>query len=70
MLIKDITDYLEKLAPISLQESYDNSGLLIGSPKSNIEKALITLDVTEKVIEEAISEKCGLIIVRGTTKNG
>ncbi len=62
MLIQEITNYLEKLAPVSLQESYDNTGLLIGSGKSNIEKALITLDVTEEVINEAISEKCGLII--------
>ncbi len=62
MLIKDITGYLEKLAPISLQESYDNSGLIIGSPQTNVEKVLITLDVTERVIEEAIFEKCGLII--------
>lgn len=62
MLIQEITYYLEKLAPVSLQESYDNSGLLIGSSKKNIDKALITLDVTEEVIEEAINENCGLII--------
>lgn len=62
MLIKEITYYLEKLAPVSLQESYDNSGLLIGSYEKNIGKALITLDVTEEVIEEAINENCGLII--------
>jgi dinuclear metal center YbgI/SA1388 family protein len=62
MLIREITNYLEKLAPISLQESYDNSGLLIGSYNKNIEKALITLDVTEEVINEAINENCGLII--------
>lgn len=62
MLIEEITNYLEKLAPVSLQESYDNTGLLIGSGKNDIEKALITLDVTEEVIKEAISEKCGLII--------
>lgn len=62
MLIQEITDYLEKLAPVSLQESYDNSGLLIGLHKNNVDKALITLDVTEDVINEAINENCGLII--------
>jgi len=62
MVIQEVTNYLEKLAPVSLQESYDNSGLLIGSPNNNIDKALITLDVTENVINEAIDSKCGLII--------
>ncbi len=62
MLIREITKYLEELAPISLQESYDNSGLLIGSHNNDIDKALITLDVTEDVINEAINENCGFII--------
>ncbi|MBC8321154.1 MAG: Nif3-like dinuclear metal center hexameric protein [Bacteroidetes bacterium] len=62
MLLQEIINYLEKLAPISLQESYDNSGLLIGLPNRNIDKALITLDVTEQVIQEAIVENCELII--------
>lgn len=62
MLIQEIIDYLEKLAPINLQESYDNSGLLIGSPNNKINKALITLDVTEEVINEAIKENCKIII--------
>jgi len=62
MIIKEITDYLEKIAPINVQESYDNTGLLIGSPNNNINKTLITLDVTEEVINEAIKEKCELII--------
>lgn len=62
MKIKDITDYLEDLAPLSLQESYDNSGLLIGLYETIVNKVLITLDVTEEVIDEAITEKCELII--------
>ena len=62
MLVKDITNYLESIAPLSLQDSFDNSGLLIGTPTSSVTKALITLDVTEKVINEAISKKCELII--------
>lgn len=62
MQIHEITSYLESIAPLSLQEQYDNSGLIIGNPDDTISKALITLDVTEKVIDEAISKKCQLII--------
>lgn len=62
MLLKDIIQYLEKLAPISLQEEYDNSGLIIGNPESEIKKSLITLDITEEVIFEAIHNNCNLII--------
>jgi len=45
-----------------LQESYDNAGLIIGDPETEIDNALISLDVTDEVIEEAISMKCGLVI--------
>jgi dinuclear metal center YbgI/SA1388 family protein len=62
MKIKEITSCLEIIAPLRLQESYDNSGLIIGNPEGEIKKALITLDVTEEVIDEAISQKCQLII--------
>ncbi len=62
MKLSQITAALEEVAPLSLQESYDNSGLLIGSYSKEIYKALITLDVTEEVIDEAIQENCELII--------
>ncbi len=62
MLLKEITDFLEDIAPLSLQESYDNSGLIIGSLDQKINKTLITLDITEEVIDEAIQENCELII--------
>jgi len=62
MLIKDITSILESWAPLSLQESYDNCGLLVGSPEQEISKALISLDVTEEVIQEAITNQCQLVI--------
>ena len=45
-----------------MQESYDNSGLLTGNPDSEITKILVSLDVTEKVVEEAASSGCNLII--------
>jgi dinuclear metal center YbgI/SA1388 family protein len=62
MKIKDITDYLETIAPLSYQESYDNSGLLVGDKNQTLKGALITLDVTEEVLEEAIAKKCNFII--------
>ncbi|GMT46217.1 MAG: GTP cyclohydrolase 1 type 2 [bacterium] len=62
MKIKELSRYLENFAPLALQESYDNSGLLIGSPEKEVEKALITLDVTHEVMDEAIALGFGLII--------
>ncbi len=62
MKIKEITNYLESLAPLSLQESYDNSGLLVGDQSKEIKSALITLDVTEEVVQEAVSKGAELII--------
>ena len=62
MKLKDITKFLEDYAPLSLQESYDNSGLLLGLPEAEINKAIITLDITNEVIDEAIDSKCELII--------
>lgn len=62
MKISEIIQVLEAAAPRLLQEKYDNSGLLVGDPGSEIEKALVSLDVTEEVVEEAISKGCGLII--------
>lgn len=62
MQIKSLTDFLETLAPLDYQESYDNCGLIVGEKTSNLKKALITLDATEAVVDEAIAEKCQLII--------
>ena len=50
--IKDVTDYLENWAPKSLQEDYDNSGLLTGNQLDEVTGILITLDCTEEVLEE------------------
>jgi dinuclear metal center YbgI/SA1388 family protein len=62
MQIKDITSFLESIAPLSYQESYDNSGLIVGSKEATVKKVLLTLDCTEAVVDEAIREKCQLII--------
>lgn len=62
MKISDITNYLESIAPLSLQEDYDNSGLIVGEPDMQVSAMLISLDCTEAIIDEAISRGCNLII--------
>ena len=62
MKIKEITNYLESVAPLHYQESYDNAGLLVGDTNREIDAALITLDCTEEVVEEAIENNYNLII--------
>lgn len=60
--IAEIIQELENLVPIAWQESYDNSGLLVGDRSQEITSVLITLDITEDVIEEAINQEANLII--------
>ena len=62
MKIKDIISCLESFAPLSFQESYDNAGLITGDPERTLESVLLSIDVTEDVIDEAISLGAGLII--------
>lgn len=60
--IKDITNYLEEWAPPAYQESYDNSGLLCGNDQVELKGALISLDMTEEIVDEAIERGCNLLI--------
>lgn len=60
--IKEIVNYFETVAPPVLQESYDNAGLIVGDPEVEISSALVTIDVTEDVVDEAIKKGAGLII--------
>ena len=62
MKLKDLSSYLDSAVPLSFQESYDNSGLQVGSPEKEISSAMISLDVTEEVIDEAIADKCDLVV--------
>lgn len=62
MKIKEITRYLEKIAPLSYQEDYDNCGLIVGDENTVVNAALITLDCTEVIVDEAIETGCNLII--------
>ncbi len=62
MQIKQITQILEDFAPPALQESYDNAGLIIGNKSQEVSGILITLDVNEEVIDEAIQLGYNLIV--------
>ena len=62
MKIKEITQFLEKIAPLNYQESYDNSGLILGNKENEVTSALVCLDSTEEVVDEAIENGCNLII--------
>ena len=57
MKVRDITDVIESFAPLSIQESWDNSGLCIGSPESEVTSVLLGLDCTAELVDEAIA--CG-----------
>ncbi|MET2984191.1 Nif3-like dinuclear metal center hexameric protein [Aureibaculum conchae] len=62
MIIKDITNYLEELAPLQYAEDFDNVGLLVGHYQTEVTGVLVTLDTLETVVDEAIEKKCNLIV--------
>ena len=62
MKISEITAVIEQFAPLAWQESYDNSGLIVGRPDDEVHRALLAVDVTEEVMDEAEREGCDLII--------
>ncbi|SHG99224.1 Nif3-like dinuclear metal center hexameric protein [Flagellimonas flava] len=62
MTVKEITDILEELAPLSHAEDFDNVGLLVGNPKQEVSGVLVTLDTLENVVDEAIQKGHNLIV--------
>ncbi|HLN73104.1 MAG: Nif3-like dinuclear metal center hexameric protein [Methylococcaceae bacterium] len=62
MQIKEITQYIESIAPLAYQESYDNAGLIVGNANDEVSGILITLDITEEIIDEAIRKGLNLVI--------
>jgi dinuclear metal center YbgI/SA1388 family protein len=62
MKIKEIIREIELVAPLSYQEDYDNSGLIVGHPEDEVSGVLLSLDTTEDVVEEAIRLGKNLII--------
>ncbi|MDO5979941.1 Nif3-like dinuclear metal center hexameric protein [Flavivirga spongiicola] len=62
MIVQDVINHLEELAPLAYAEDFDNVGLLVGNKNEKITGVLITLDTLEAVIDEAIKENCNLIV--------
>lgn len=62
MIVKDIINAIEQFAPPHYQESYDNSGLQIGDPNMEVTGVLVSLDVTEAILQEAQERNCNMIV--------
>jgi dinuclear metal center YbgI/SA1388 family protein len=62
MKIRDIVAPLEEFAPLGYAEGYDNSGLVVGSYQTEVSAALVCVDATEEVLDEALERGCGLVI--------
>lgn len=62
MKIRELLLSIEHLAPVALQESYDNSGVQVGDVNKEVKTILLCIDVTENVVDEAIRLGCNLII--------
>ena len=62
MTVNDILNCIAEIAPLQWQEHYDNAGIQVGDLHSETHKALIALDVTEELVDEAIAKSCDLII--------
>ena len=62
MKIKEVLNALEEFAPLPLQESWDNAGLQVGLTEAEVSGALLCLDVTERIVDEAVSKGCNLVV--------
>lgn len=62
MTVKDIMACITEIAPLQWQEHYDNAGLQVGDPHAEVHKALICLDITEEIVDEAVAKNCDLVI--------
>ena len=62
MKIKEVLSALEEFAPLPLQESWDNAGLQVGLTEAEVSGALLCLDVTERIVDEAVSKGCNLVV--------
>ena len=62
MKVKDIASAIEAFAPLSVQESWDNSGLIIGSPEQDVHGLLIGFDCTPELVDEAVQSGADMIL--------
>jgi dinuclear metal center YbgI/SA1388 family protein len=60
--VRQITEQIERLCPLTYAEDFDNVGLLVGDDEQQVEGVLITLDCLETTIDEAIEHNCNLIV--------
>jgi len=62
MIVKDVYDYLNSIAPFDTAEEWDNCGLLVGSFSKEVKKIYIALDVTNATLEDAVSFGADLVV--------
>src|SRR5258705_9208589 len=62
MKIGEVVYFLESLAHPSLQENYDNAGLITGDAGWECSGIICSLDATEEVVTEAVAKKCNLVV--------
>ncbi len=62
MKVREIIQNIESVAPLSLQEHWDNSGIQIGDVEQEVHSVLLCTDITEDILREAIERKCQLVI--------
>ena len=62
MTVKDILNCITEIAPLQWQESYDNAGMQVGDLDAEVHKALICLDITEAIVDEAVAKNCDVIV--------
>lgn len=62
MTVKEIYDYIDSFAPFCAQESWDNSGLLVGEASNEVKSIMLCLDITKEVACEAVEKNVSLVI--------
>ncbi len=62
MLVEEILNKIEEIAPLFLQESYDNSGIQVDGPNIDVSKILVSLDPTPQAVKRAVEEECQLVL--------
>lgn len=60
--VESLITALQSLAPLAMQEDYDNSGLLCGDPGMAVKGVLVTLDTTQQVLDEAVRQGCNVVL--------
>ncbi len=62
MTVEEISGHLSSVIPVSYKEPYDNTGLIVGDPGCEIDNLILSVDVTDEVMDEAIKSGAGMIV--------